>query len=303
MTSNAPSSGNVYRVPTCPKPQIYLLLLLCVGAWAPRAGAGAPEENPGAPSAAAPSVFVTAYPEALDRSDGNEIVWRDGTRTPLDDGTGEKPFADWLDHPDIEDMLRLPYPAGAGPAEPARESDPGRARNAAFFDKMYGDCRKGEVKARLTTITWLPSTAHQKLQVTTVNGVAKRLEAASKELDRLPPSFGKFLAPAGGTYNCRAIAGTGRVSAHGYGIAIDIAVSRSDYWRWAPGGASGKIAYRNRIPPEIVHIFERHGFIWGGRWYHYDTMHFEYRPELLPPLAPLPDDAGRATSPVRPADK
>jgi len=22
-------------------------------------------------------------------------------------------------------------------------------------------------------------------------------------------------------------------------------------------------------------------FIWGGRWYHFDTMHFEYRPELL----------------------
>ena len=27
--------------------------------------------------------------------------------------------------------------------------------------------------------------------------------------------------------------------------------------------------------------FETHGFIWGGKWYHYDTMHFEYRPELL----------------------
>lgn len=26
---------------------------------------------------------------------------------------------------------------------------------------------------------------------------------------------------------------------------------------------------------------ERHGFIWGGRWYHYDTMHFEYRPEMI----------------------
>ena len=34
---------------------------------------------------------------------------------------------------------------------------------------------------------------------------------------------------------------------------------------------------------KIVEIFERHGFIWGGKWYHYDTMHFEYRPELLPP--------------------
>ena len=36
-------------------------------------------------------------------------------------------------------------------------------------------------------------------------------------------------------------------------------------------------------PHKIVEIFERHGFIWGGKWYHYDTMHFEYRPELLPP--------------------
>jgi hypothetical protein len=23
--------------------------------------------------------------------------------------------------------------------------------------------------------------------------------------------------------------------------------------------------------------------VWGGRWYHYDTMHFEYRPELFDP--------------------
>jgi peptidoglycan LD-endopeptidase CwlK len=28
-------------------------------------------------------------------------------------------------------------------------------------------------------------------------------------------------------------------------------------------------------------VFEKHGFIWGAKWYHYDTMHFEYRPELL----------------------
>ena len=25
------------------------------------------------------------------------------------------------------------------------------------------------------------------------------------------------------------------------------------------------------------------GAIWGGRWFHYDTMHFEYRPELIEP--------------------
>ena len=32
---------------------------------------------------------------------------------------------------------------------------------------------------------------------------------------------------------------------------------------------------------ELVNIFEKNGFIWGGRWYHYDTMHFEYRPEMF----------------------
>jgi hypothetical protein len=41
------------------------------------------------------------------------------------------------------------------------------------------------------------------------------------------------------------------------------------------------LLYRNEIPWEIVEIFERHGFVWGGKWYHYDTMHFEYRPEIV----------------------
>jgi len=54
----------------------------------------------------------------------------------------------------------------------------------------------------------------------------------------------------------------------------------SHYWRWS--GTTGEpTPYRNAIPHELVEIFERHGFIWGGKWYHYDTMHFEYRPELL----------------------
>ncbi|MCC7252094.1 M15 family metallopeptidase [Hyphomicrobium sp.] len=257
-----------------------VLLLVCPGSGPTRAGADV---------FAPPAIkrLVAAYPEAIEEIDEGWLVWRDGSRMQIDDGKGIKSFRAWLDDPDIEDMLRLSYPAGADDVPPPPEYDPGRARNAAFFDKMYGDCRKGEVKPRLTTVTWLPRKTRQRLEVTTVNGVAARLAAVSQELDRLPPEFDKFLLPAGGTYNCRVIAGTSRVSAHGYGIAIDIAVRQSDYWRWAPDALSGNIVYRNRIPLEIVHIFERHGFIWGGRWHHYDTMHFEYRPELLPPIAPL----------------
>lgn len=249
-------------------------------------GTAAAESSP----QSSPSRLIEAYPDVLERIDGNWLVWRDGTRMPLDDGRGAKSFADWIENPDVEDMLRLAYPVGAATAPPANESDPGRARNAPFFEKMYGDCRKGAVKPKLKTIVWLPRKAKQPLQVTTVNGVADRLEAVSRELDALPAEFDKYLKPAGGTYNCRPIAGTDRVSAHGYGFAIDIAVAQSDYWRWTTGGARGEVTFRNRIPDEIVRVFERHGFIWGGRWYHYDTMHFEYRPELLPPPAPRPGD-------------
>jgi hypothetical protein len=75
------------------------------------------------------------------------------------------------------------------------------------------------------------------------------------------------------------------MSMHSFGMTIDINVSYSNYWRWSVRDKSEDsptlIPYKNRIPVEIVEIFEKHGFIWGGKWYHYDTMHFEYRPELL----------------------
>jgi hypothetical protein len=31
---------------------------------------------------------------------------------------------------------------------------------------------------------------------------------------------------------------------------------------------------------QVIAIFEAHGFIWGGKWHHFDSVHFEYRPEL-----------------------
>ena len=67
---------------------------------------------------------------------------------------------------------------------------------------------------------------------------------------------------------------------HSYGSAIDINVQFSDYWLWTLK-KSGQFTWTNRIPLEIVDVFERHGFIWGGKWFHFDTMHFEYRPELI----------------------
>jgi hypothetical protein len=201
----------------------------------------------------------------------------------IDDGRGAKQPEALLSAPDIKDMFHWPYLAGQPAAAPAQDVDPGRARNQAFFDKMYGDCTKGEVARSLVEIVWLPKKARQRLKVTRINGVAQRLEAVSRELDQLPASFDPYLFPAAGTFNCRAIAGTTRPSVHGAGIAIDIALKHAHYWLWSKPDRAGHYPFRNSIPPEIVSIFEKHGFIWGGRWYHYDTMHFEYRPELIGP--------------------
>lgn len=227
----------------------------------------------------------SAYPDHISAVEGNAVIFKDGTRLPLDGGSGQKDFDAWLARPDIADMFRFDYPAGTALTVPAQNFDPGRARNTAFFDKIYGNCRSGEVRQHLVSVVWLKTKAPQRVLISARNGAAEKLRAVSTELDALPGTFDRFLFPIAGSYVCRAIAGTSSPSAHGYGIAIDIALSYSNYWRWDQRRDPLRRvpAYRNAIPIEIVAIFEKHGFIWGGRWSHYDTMHFEYRPELIDP--------------------
>jgi hypothetical protein len=224
---------------------------------------------------AALDALVRAYPEQLAGYDGADLVWRDGTRMPLSDGQPHKSFEEMLRHGSILDQISLPYPAV--PTALAGNGDPGRVRNRAFFDKMYGDCWRGEVMPRLAPVVWLPRSWGRTIEATSVNGVTTRLQEISEELEALPPALRRYAYPPGGAYNCRAVADTGAPSMHSWGAAIDINPAHSDYWLWH----RAERAAADRIPPEIVDIFERHGFIWGGKWSHYDTMHFEYRPELL----------------------
>jgi hypothetical protein len=228
---------------------------------------------------AALDALVAAYPNVLAGRDDSSLRWRDGTVMPASDGAGSKPFTELLQHASIVDMFRIPYPRGPLEKPPAADADPGRFRNTAFFIKMYGDCQKGEVTPHLVSLPWLPKTWGKTIRITSVNGVDAQLRAVSAEIDALPDNIKQAAYPTAGTYNCRGVADTGQPSPHSYGIAIDLNLAFSDYWYWRPHG--GAIVYRNRMPEEIVAIFEKHGFIWGGKWYHFDTMHFEYRPELL----------------------
>jgi hypothetical protein len=230
--------------------------------------------------------LVSSYPDALVRHDGARLYWRDGTAMDVGDGKENKSFDDLLKNASILDQFRLRYPPGALTTPPALNMDPGRFRNEAFFRKLYGDCKKGDVERNMVNITWLPGTPGETvkgtgktLRVTKVNGIADKLRQVSDEIDQLPPAIRRAAYPSDGVFNCRPVADTGKMSMHGYAAAVDLNIAMAEYWRWTAKG--GPIPYRNRMPQEIVAIFEKHGFIWGGKWYHYDTMHFEYRPELL----------------------
>jgi hypothetical protein len=224
-------------------------------------------------------ILLKSYPEWISGRDGNFLVMKDGKKFQISDGRTTKAFDELIAHPDIGDMFYAPYPAGSAPKQPARNFDPGRVRFEPLFVAMYGDCTRNEVAKNLRRIDWLPRHAGGRVSITKVNGVDGALDAVSRELDGLAGGLMKYLTPTSGTYNCRSVASSNARSMHAYGAAIDINSKYSNYWRW--GSAHGEPKWQNRIPIEIARIFEKHGFIWGGYWYHYDTMHFEYRPELL----------------------
>jgi D-alanyl-D-alanine carboxypeptidase len=226
------------------------------------------------------SKLVSAYPSWIAKFDQEFLVLKNGQKFAISDHRTNKSFEEMVEHPDIDDMFYVPYPQGTVPKQPPKDFDPGRVRFEPLFVAMYGDCKRGEVNANLRTIEWLPTHGGGRVSITGINGVDQALAAVSRELDSLPDQFMKFIESTGGTYNCRSVAGSAVRSVHAYGAAIDIDTRYADYWRWASKAADG-LVWKNQIPIEIIRVFEKHGFIWGGYWYHFDTMHFEYRPELL----------------------
>ena len=202
------------------------------------------------------------------------VVLPGGRSVPFDDGRN-KTAEQRLDDPDVKDLFVQRYPTGAITAVTTADFDPGRVRLDALFQARYGD-PPAHVTVVPFTLFGTRLRVHQ-LVLPAFTRVRSRLES----LIHKTPALADFMVGLGGTFVVRNIAGTDRRSAHSYGISVDINVKRSHYWRWQK--PAEPLRWRNQIPQAIVDAFEAEGFIWGGRWYHYDTMHFEYRPELLDP--------------------
>ncbi len=223
------------------------------------------------------SRLIGSYSDFIDSISNNFVYFKNGNRLEYTNKINKLTFDDSLNYASISDMFAQEYIKGRNYKIPIPTNfDPGRIRNDNFFKQIYGRT-KSEVIKNLRTIDWFG----RNILVNKNNEVLKKLLLVKNELDKLPFQYRKYFISTGGTFNWRPIAGTTRQSAHSFGIAIDLNTKFSHYWRNAKPNKNGIYIYKNCMPLEIVEIFEKYGFIWGGKWYHYDTMHFEYRPELL----------------------
>ncbi|WP_017416049.1 M15 family metallopeptidase [Clostridium tunisiense] len=222
------------------------------------------------------SLFL-AYPEhvtGVEKSaEGNVyVILKSGKRILYDDKK-QKTHDEKLNNPDIQDMLEQPYPLDSIDELPDVNFDPGRGRIYNLLHEVYGS-NQGTIERNLTNCNgW---------QFNKQNGAAEALKAVLKDVNEASKTNGKiggFVYPINGTYNYRYVSGTGRLSPHAFAIAIDIKSHPHDYWKWntRSNGEKRMQAY----PKELVKIFENHNFVWGGKWGHFDILHFEYRPEVI----------------------
>ncbi|HEX5709988.1 MAG TPA: M15 family metallopeptidase, partial [Sulfuricurvum sp.] len=226
-----------------------------------------------------PQCYLEGYGNLIAHANNETLILKDGTSLPYKTPDSKTTWDEKINHSDLEMQLSQAYDAGGIETPPPYLFDPGRLRYQPFFQALYGKDKK-EIEKNLVMISWPTLKGTVKLPVNQVGGVDKKLYAIGQEIAKLPKKD-RIWAQGATTYAYRVIKDTDRLSMHSFGIAIDLAPATTQYWKDEAPSETAKIGYKNTMPLSIVRIFEKHGFIWGGRWYHYDTMHFEYRPELL----------------------
>ena len=168
----------------------------------------------------------------------------------------------------------------------------GKGSAMYFFDAVYDSGSRKRLESHLQRISFLGknTTIHEQI-VEPVKNVEKKI----KELSLYDSEVKTFVEKIKScdAFAWRVIDGTNRKSFHSLGIAIDILpvrITGEIFWSWArdknPENWMLTPLSRRWLPPKkVVQIFEEEGFIWGGKWGIWDNMHFEYHPELLPPVS------------------
>lgn len=225
--------------------------------------------------------LMMAYPEYIINVEKEEsgrvyLVMKSGRKILYDDKK-TKSFEEKLSNSDLQDMMEQDYPLSYNKSLMEKNFDPGRRRVYALLKEVYGESKQ-QVESNLRNV----NVGYRNYQFNNNNKAAEALQNVMKELipiTKKRKDIEVCVYPCSGTFNYRLIAGTNQLSPHSFGIAIDLARDKRDYWKWASReeGEERIASY----PKELVEIFEKNNFIWGGKWGHFDILHFEYRPEII----------------------
>jgi len=161
-------------------------------------------------------------------------------------------------------------------------------RSNFFLDSIWQASTRVETERRLSSFNFLGKQikVHQAIheKLTVIERQIRAAAAAEPEVQVWITGIGNLES-----YGWRNIAITDSRSYHSYGLAVDILPrslgGKQTYWLWSSqaGRDWWNVSYSERYhpPSSVIKIFESYGFIWGGKWQQFDTMHFEYRPEIL----------------------
>jgi hypothetical protein len=169
-----------------------------------------------------------------------------------------------------------------------RRREAGAKSSPAFFDDLWQAHDKEEASGKVQVIRFL---GHK---VTVHSGIVDKLALVEAEIEKQAKNSAEIrnwikTVSSVSAWNWRNIADMQSRSFHAYGTAVDILPrslgGKETYWLWAMehNARWWEVPYSKRYhPPQgVIKAFESHGFVWGGKWFLYDTMHFEYRPEIF----------------------
>ncbi len=224
--------------------------------------------------------------------DGDRFYWARGRILPEADRgrwTLYRPYV-FYTYPD-----QLRDPRSLSPEQIAKLRAQGEAEarltgvdhHPAFRAALYGSSSRGGAEKRLAKTTLFGKRVNVHGRIVDALGKVDRAVREAAESDQEVAAFLNGIGSIGG-YNWREIRGTSRRSFHSWGLAVDIQPARLGgkitFWEWErernPDWMLAPLERRWMPPKKVVQAFEKEGFAWGGKWDFYDTMHFEYRPEL-----------------------
>ena len=160
-------------------------------------------------------------------------------------------------------------------------------RSPDFLNHLFGTT---EIKLR-EQCDWVPFLNHNAYMNNFCESALRNVEVEILKAAKNDQEVQAFIQNLKTIYSFqqRKIRGTENTSYHSYGLALDLVPTsynrKHANWKWSTAFIDEwqliPLEKRWSPPQVVIDAFEKNGFVWGGKWVHFDAVHFEYAPEII----------------------